>query len=380
MNIKADILFKDVVADADLEEIERRLQCCANEWFYPEVTPTMPEVHASIVSPPTLPAPPSVEPLVPLEPLVRFNIPDQSRLPSVTRPARLGRGDRLPKSKPKQPALDKLPRPIFVVSDLHLGDRGPRDNFAHMNGGNRTDEFWNFLNMVERANGRLIIVGDLFELWQSNMSLVLTSWHLLLNRLARMKAVYILGNHDADLLYFCSSSLGLSHPFFKTMATNRTEYRGGKSFHFIHGHETDSYCAGSVPGIGRITAIYTGLKEDRNGGPLLDKYRTVEDATTSRLEWVSGILRWCLRKPNRRQLGYLGLCKLLRTYNVVVSGHTHRAGQLRSQYGPVPAYNAGTWAEGTCSFVVIDPKGKVGVYDWIDGQGRPNATQLKVKV
>jgi len=383
MNLQADILFKDVVADVDLEEVQRQLQSCVNEWFYPEITSMTPEVHLSSIA---------TAPEVP----VQFDIPDRERLASVDYLfRRLARGDRLPKPpnpKPRLlavPALDEQPRPIYAVSDLHLGDKGPRDNFTHMGDGKRLGEFWSFLNMVERNKGRLIIVGDLFELWQSNMSLVLTSWNPLLKRLAAMKAVYVLGNHDADLLHFCMSSHRLSHPFFKTMVTSHTEFIDGKSFHFTHGCVADHYCAGSTPGIGRIIAIYTGLKEDQNGGPSLNKYQTIEAATTGRLEWVSGILRWFLRKPNRTQLGYAGLRKLLDSYDVVVSGHTHRAGQLHTKerlpHGtrvdvPLPIYNTGTWAESTCSFVLVSPNGEVGIFDWVDGRRSvPNEVKLRVK-
>jgi len=326
----------------------------------------IPEVHVSTVASPT-----------------RFDFPDMVR-PICSSVKRLSMGlkssNPLSEPEPEIPAPYHIPRPIYVVSDLHLGDRGPRDNFTHMDGGKRAAEFWIFLNMVERNKGRLIIVGDLFELWQSNMSLVLISWYLLLDRLTAMKATYVLGNHDADLLHFCSESLyGLSHPFFKTMATSHTEYLSGKRFRFIHGHEADSYCAGSTPGIGRITAIYTGLKEDRNGGPFLNKHRMVEAATIGRLEWMSSIIRWFLRKPNRTQQGYIGLRKFLDSCDVVVSGHTHRAGQLYTKEKLLPIYNAGTWAESTCSFVLINPDGKVGVFDWVDGRSIPNATKLKVK-
>lgn len=368
MNLYAHILFQDVAADVDLEEVQRQLQCCVNEWFHPEITPMMPEVCVSSVA-----APPDAP--------VRFDIPNRARLPSADRLfARLRRGELVPQPQPAPPALDKQPRPLYAVSDLHLGDRGPRDNFTHMSDGLRKGEFWGFLNMVERNGGRLIIVGDLFELWQSNMSRVLTTWKRLLDRLAKMEAVYVLGNHDADLLHFCSSpSHWLAHPFFKTMVTSRIEYLGGKSFHFTHGHTADSYCAGSIPGIGRIAAIYAGLKEDRNGSPFLNKYRTVEAAAISRFEWVSGLIRWFLRRPNQTQLGYIGLQKFLDNCDVVVSGHTHRAGQLCTKKGPLPIYNTGTWAESTCSYVLVNSNGSVRVCDWVDGQSVPNTTKLRVK-
>ena len=36
--------------------------------------------------------------------------------------------------------------PTFVVSDLHLADKGPRDNFAYQG---REERFYNFLKFVE---------------------------------------------------------------------------------------------------------------------------------------------------------------------------------------------------------------------------------------
>lgn len=378
MDIKADILFKDVVADTDPEEVERQLQCCANEWFYPEVTKTMPEVHVSTVSPPEAPAKPFADAF---EPWDAEQLAPSSPLPTPLAPFLLN-----PNPQPAKPAPVIKPRPTYVVSDLHLGDGGPRDNFAHMADGHREDEFLAFLDFVEEQNGRLIIAGDLFELWQSNVSMVLTLRDRLLDRLAAMGAIYILGNHDADLIYFCTHCW-LSHPFFETMRTEHTERIGDRSFHFIHGHEVDSYCAGDNPGLGRITAIYSGLREDRNGSPLLSKYKTVEARSIGRLERLSNFVRWCCGKPSRTRMMNDGLRGYIREfgvanggkYDVLVSGHTHVAGQLWSEEHPtMPVYNAGAWAEGTCSFVAISPGGSVGVFDWIDGQAEPNPTRIKV--
>lgn len=395
MDFKADILFKDVVADTDPEEVERQLQCCANEWFYPEVTKTMPEVHVSIVSPPPPEAPPEAppqfeplpEPLSEMPPANPFEPWDADQLASSLQP--LAPFLLNPQPQPKKPAPISKPRPIYVVSDLHLGDCGPRDNFAHMANGRREDEFIGFLDFVEKQHGRLIIVGDLFELWQSNISLVLTLRDQLLSRLAKMGAIYVLGNHDADLLYFCSEHRcpWLSHPFFKTMRTEHTERIGDKFIHFIHGHEVDHYCADDNPGLGRITTIYTGLREDRNGSPLLNKYRTVEARSIGRLERLSNFVRWLYGKPSRTRAMNLGLCEYIREfgvanggkYDVLISGHTHRAGQLFSKKrGLLPVYNSGTWAEGVCSFVVISSEGLVGIFDWIDGQPEPNMARIKV--
>ncbi|MDN5279947.1 MAG: UDP-2,3-diacylglucosamine hydrolase [Clostridiales bacterium] len=68
---------------------------------------------------------------------------------------------------------------IFVISDLHLGDHGKRDNFTVKGkdkDGNEIDrlELLNeFLDMVEKRDGQLVIVGDLFEFWQANIGEVI---------------------------------------------------------------------------------------------------------------------------------------------------------------------------------------------------------------
>ena len=265
--------------------------------------------------------------------------------------------------------------PTYCISDLHMGDAGPRDNFAY---GDREKQLLSFLDMVEDNAGRLVICGDLFELWQSNVSKVLMKRIWLLDRLAKMGAIYVLGNHDADLRYFPPNWLG--HPFFRTMRPEYTQCIGGRTFWFIHGHQADPYCCGDTPGLGRITAIYSGLKEDRNGGPMLDEYRTVEDRVIGRLEWF--VSRWNrLRgKPDRfiainRAIYnlYLGEDQFDRC-DVIVGGHTHKPGRIGTWH-----YNCGTWAEHTNSFLVINNDfGGVGVFDWVDGRAVPNQTELPI--
>lgn len=269
--------------------------------------------------------------------------------------------------------------PIYCVSDLHLGDGGPRDNFAHMNSRQRATEFDSFLDFVEEHKGQLLILGDLFELWQSNMSKVLTARMALLDRLAAMGAIYVLGNHDADLLYFMGPRGGLdwlAHPFFRTMRQCHVATVAGRKFRFVHGHDADPFCAGDAPGLGRITAIYTGLKEDRNGSPLKDKYPTVEARTLRRLEWPINFVRRLLGLPDRVQQMNRGLCRLMEKCgdDVLVAGHTHLAGKIAGW----SVYNCGTWAEQTCSFVVVNQTASVGVFDWVDHKPVPNGHKLFV--
>src|SRR5262249_3782890 len=61
------------------------------------------------------------------------------------------------------------PKDIFVISDLHLGDGGARDNFE---AGGKTRALRSFLDHVGSEGGELFVLGDLLELWQMNLSVL----------------------------------------------------------------------------------------------------------------------------------------------------------------------------------------------------------------
>lgn len=287
-------------------------------------------------------------------------------------------------------------RPQFVVSDLHLGDKGPRDNFAHMSGGWREQEFNNFLDYVESENGELTIAGDLFELWQSNISKVLTCRMKLMDRLASMGTRYLLGNHDIDLLYLTKEGgVMLDHPLFADLKLSHTFYVNGRRILLIHGHEQDIYCMSEVPGIGRASAIYSGLREDRNGGPLSKwKYgaRTVEARSLGHFDRCSRLIRRFLGRPNATQVMRQEIYNKFWASNVdaLIYGHTHEPGQFaRTQqrtlgrnkvikHESLPIYNTGTWAEEVNTFACIDGYGEIGLFNWADGLFKTNSTTLSL--
>jgi len=247
-----------------------------------------------------------------------------------------------------------IERPIYCISDLHLGDGGPRDNFLP----EKEKQLFAFLDYVEAQHGELLILGDLFEMWQANWSRIFTTRERLLDRFAAMGATYILGNHDADLFYF-QDTPWLNHPLFRNMVSEVRRTIRGRSFQFCHGHQADEYCSAMNPGLGRITAIYTGLKEDRHGGPMLDKYRTIEQKYLRPLEWVVSVLKRLCGKPDRfTEINQLLMQKFTADY--IIFGHTHSAGHV--QHGGRYLYNTGTWAERTNSFVRVDQS--VTVWDW----------------
>lgn len=261
-------------------------------------------------------------------------------------------------------AESRATRPIYCVSDLHLGDGGPRDNFTQK----KMDQFRAFLDYVEGRGGRLIILGDLFEFWQANISKVIMRHLPLLDRLLQLDTIYVLGNHDADLLHFCGQSI-LNHAFFSRMVPEHEETVSGRRIKFVHGHQADPYCASDTPGKGRISAIYSGIWEDRNGSPWVNKYRTVEEATVGRVERLLSVFYRLLGHPGRLAAMNINLESLYPGFDAIISGHTHRAGLIGR------LYNTGTWAERVNSFVAISEHGAPCVYDW-SRCAVPNMTEL----
>jgi len=283
--------------------------------------------------------------------------------------------------------------PIFVISDLHIGDGGVRDNFP-LN--NREEELAAFLDYVAGRRGELIILGDLFEFWQMNLSRVVMKRMPLLDRLAAMNATYVLGNHDADLDGFIGTGF-LSHPLFQRMCGPFLREIGGKRFKFMHGHEVDPVNNGDEPGKGRIFCIVAGQVEDRNKSPVYPNGDYVEDDLekigedllgpwTAFASWISRLLH-CgglgmakehltpAQNPDRAKevLSMYQQDRKDNGYDVLIAGHTHQPGRIGNWY-----FNSGTWARKANSFVEIASSGYSAVFDWIDGRPVPNNTVLEM--
>lgn len=285
-------------------------------------------------------------------------------------------------------------RDIFVISDLHMGDGGPRDNFAV---GDKEEQLNLFLDFVNSENGELIIVGDLFEFWQASLGKVLVKGRPLIDRLAGMGATFVVGNHDADLEALIGSDI-LAHRFFKKMSVRFEREIGEKKFMFMHGHEVDPYNRGDVPGLGRIAAIFAGICEDINRSPVLGTGEPVENWLLKRFKPLEKLYNWIRRKWERVVVGFKGFIAGGRKrrltpaqsprrakemlgryrkdradmgYDIAIVGHTHKVGKFEDWY-----FNSGCWAEATNNFLRISDDGKVEVFDWEDGKAITNGTML----
>ncbi len=280
--------------------------------------------------------------------------------------------------------MDRPARDIFVISDLHLGDGGLRDKFE---AGGKTPELHAFLDHVEREGGELFILGDLFELWQMNISHLLVKRRGVLDRLAALEVVYVPGNHDVNLAHFMGTGF-LEHPFFKSMRAPFVRELGGRRYRFFHGHETDPFNAGDDPGFGRMLAIFSGIFEDENGSPLLASGQAVGDVLeqfgesmltlwrcaaatvkerltdTAPEEVQPGAALTPAQDPDRLVEHVAGVRadRAARGYDVAVLGHTHKPGRIGDWY-----FNSGSWTGPRNAYLRIAPDGEVRHFEWRDG-------------
>jgi UDP-2,3-diacylglucosamine pyrophosphatase LpxH len=93
------------------------------------------------------------------------------------------------------------------LPDMHLLEKGPTDDF--MDG--KPEHEKRFLNLLdfllevkreEGENMELVQLGDMFDLWQAkgNTNLITEAYPDILGLLDKMRTVYVIGNHDFDLL------------------------------------------------------------------------------------------------------------------------------------------------------------------------------------
>ncbi len=252
----------------------------------------------------------------------------------------------------------------FVISDLHLCDKGPRDNFAFRG----EARFHRFLDYVREEVGRLYIVGDLFDWWQCNLSRSVVAYRELTSRLAYADAIWVPGNHDNALNDFLATGVtNLAGSAVPRMVRPFEETIGGRRFAFLHGQEADNYCSDVNPGVGEITAILSALLEDRNKGPER-RGHVVEDSFINALEAPLNLWRHLTLQAGRREEMLVNVEKYRKENqaDVVVSGHTHEQGRIGDFH-----YNCGCWCRARDGFTRIDNNGSVSMWTWASDHAEP---------
>ncbi len=277
---------------------------------------------------------------------------------------------------------------IYVISDLHSGNGSRRDNMGLRN---RKTDLFRFLDYVEACKGQLIVLGDLMELWRCKLQDVVEAHDDILDRLAAMDAIYILGNHDKKI-----SELGganAMHPFLNDFHETYFCMIGGRKFKFMHGHEYDPFIHDRFRKWIRIFSPVAYAMEYHNNVSAAAK-----DALSNVLleagEQILHGWHFVSRRNNKAALDVLdlpdeGTDRLRRptrtkkmlsryyrdrmddVYDIAVVGHTHKPGQFGQWY-----FNSGSWTGYTHNFLRIRPDGRIDVLDWTNAGPVPNTDRL----
>ena len=114
------------------------------------------------------------------------------------------------------------------VSDVHLG-------YRHC----RREAFLRFLEALAgwREVGRLVLLGDIMDMWRRDMAGVVLESAPVLSRLvalsSRIRVYYVAGNHD----YHLGGLRNFNYPF--SFSRKLTLREGGVVYRFSHGYEFD---------------------------------------------------------------------------------------------------------------------------------------------
>jgi UDP-2,3-diacylglucosamine pyrophosphatase LpxH len=247
--------------------------------------------------------------------------------------------------------------------------------------GGRETLFDSFLDYVRQENGQLVILGDFFELLRYPLERIIARRCDLLDRLAAMRAVYVPGNHDEDVLSLLDGK-DAPHPFFAGMRGPFTQHIGVRRFRFMHGHEVDPFVNAGWKNIGRMIGAVTYRFELRRENGSIRKH-VLLDAPLEAGDPIVRLRRRLGRRMNKAlHEGRVRtsaervrlLTRHIRTqhmiahyygdkaddlYDVAIAGHTHHAATFGNWY-----FNSGSWTGQTNDFLVISPDGQVDVLDW----------------
>lgn len=194
---------------------------------------------------------------------------------------------------------------LLIISDLHIGTNDRFDTFG-----------WNtheFLGIIERIRqkekiDRIVLNGDIFELYKYAFDDVVRNNPTFMEFLSRPDVDYIKGNHDA----LCN--IGCDHICI--------ENRQGQKIYIEHGHSAD-FLNGSRFGRQLQTWGFNVLKRLINFNWFRNFYFRI-------IELDDAINHIPKKYDSYKYLSHA--LKLLKTYDMVILGHTHKIESHKTYY------------------------------------------------
>ncbi len=208
---------------------------------------------------------------------------------------------------------------IVIVSDLHLGNGSQSDDFGYRDEISVREK--RFLDFIDSQNAdRVYLNGDIYELWQSRWKKVRQAHGKLIDVFENdPKYVRIVGNHDFSLSGLYSDEI-------------RT--KSGKRVLILHGFQADPWMNNIFV---RFIVWVVGAFE-RLISPNIDAW--------------PHMLRRKGKKSMLKERQVKFAAKLLKTYDIVILGHTHYHSIDFTEDGVYA--NSGTCQHGKLQCIVLD--------------------------
>ncbi|MGE4286080.1 MAG: metallophosphoesterase [Phycisphaerae bacterium] len=270
----------------------------------------------------------------------------------------------------------KRDTPLYVVSDLHIGSGKKRDAFSSPQ---KIAQFHDFLDMVEREDGQLLILGDFLDLWRFSFKGIVKHHNELLARLGEMDCHLIPGNHDlamSDPAYHKNRM-----PVFGKIIQPFSLQIGERDIAFWHGHEVDMMNKFIKPSFGKtlgrsaVPIEWLAKGQVFNSDVFHEQYmrleafflsfwNTIIDAfgdTEMPLDKLcpEQIFKTLSREHNHKRIK-LYEDQARAEGKTIISAHTHQAGTFDDWY-----FNSGSWTTQKSDFLRIWPNGKIDVLRWM---------------
>lgn len=239
------------------------------------------------------------------------------------------------------------PEQVYI-SDTHFGDGSGADDF------HRDKEFIEFTHYCNRNNLQLVILGDIYELWQAHLEKIWWAHEKAIKAITFMRhpTRMIYGNHD----YL---------PYSKFYPET---FENGYGVMAQHGHQYDIYNSNKNPlfnlswPIGKYITVGLAALE-RWVSPDADRW-------ASRMRDRFGDFKWTaanIQNMSKAELDSIEKAAFDITNPlgaksnklIYIAGHTHKAKLVKFAHGGIYA-NCGTWVDGhTPTYVHVRGVGEV---------------------
>lgn len=273
-----------------------------------------------------------------------------------------------------------------IISDLHLGDQSEVDHFFTLGCAPVLEQL--LTTVVTEPDHHLVLLGDIFELWQFDLEETCDRYEGLLAQFESLadhgRLSWVIGNHDYELPYIETTRWFGAFPFVQEFDIPEL------GLHAVHGHMQDPHPERMIPIPGherafevsrefvyylkyleriypdasdRLTALgLTTQREWDDARRIVEAFRSLRpgEALAAFIDMERQLLHYVppsqALTPTGQDPWELAAFEMMRqgNYRTVLMGHTHVPRWIQKQ--GLTYINTGSWCRSSfpCSFAQVD--------------------------